>query len=239
MLELSENLSIREFRLEASYTAARLAAAAESTGLAGEHSNAAEKLAELEAEGASLDVAKTQTQAMVEIADDAWDEVALAFQRKLLELSGGSVDHELYRRYFAEIPSQLTRLSYQAEIMISKDLEEDLEGETQDELSAYGAKLEVSRHGLEAALRERTRLEVEGAKYQNRVALAKQLVNRLRRSTWSDLVELAGERGEPWALRFFRQENAVLDAVDADGIAPSTRPQTSRPMSVVAPHHTD
>lgn len=239
MLELSENMTIRDFRLEASYTSARLAAVDEASHLASEYQRAAEKLAELETEGSAIDVARMQSQAMVEIADDAWDEVALDFQAKLLAMSGGSVDHELYRKYFAEIPTQMTRLSYGAEIMISKDLEEDLADETVAELAEFGPKLEAKRRTLESALRERTRLEVEAAKYQNRLALAKQLVNRLRKSTWTDLVEIARDRGEPWALRFFRQENAVLDAVDADGAAPSARPQTMRPMSVVAPHQTD
>ncbi|MBI4821708.1 MAG: hypothetical protein HY791_35940 [Deltaproteobacteria bacterium] len=238
MLELSENMTVRDFRLEASYTSARLSAVDEASHLASEYQQASEKLAELEAEGAGLDMAKMQSQAMVEIADDAWDEVALEFQAKLLSLSGGSVDHELYRKYFAEIPTEMTRLSYNAEIMISKDLEEDLADEPATELAAFRGRLELKRRTLEAALRERTRLEVEAAKYQNRISLAKQLVNRLRKTTWNDLLDLARDRGEPWALRFFRQENAVLDAVDADG-TPSARPQTMRPMSIVAPHHTD
>lgn len=218
-IELPEQLNLREVRLEMAYTAARLNALEETRHLAGEFSETSDRIRQLEEELVQLELQRVQTQAMVEIADDDWDDVMLSFQRRLLDLSAQSVDHPLYRKYFAEIPSQVTSLSYAAEIMISKDLEGDLEKEELAELRLFADRLREKRVPLENALRERTRLEVEVAKFQNRVALAKQLSNKLRRITLANLEELAvaKDRGASWSWRFFRAYNVDIDTFDQDG----------------------
>ncbi len=220
MLELEEHLSIRAFRLEANYTCARLKALEETRSLARDFEEAADKFALLEEEQARLDIRRMETQASVETADDAWDDTMLAFQARLLEKSGNSVDAALYRRYFAEIPSQVTRMSYAAEIMISEDLEAVLQHEEIEELSAFAGRLGEKRKALEAILRERTRLEVDEARFANRVSLAKAILNKLRRILFASLEEvaIANGRGREWCLRFYHRENVVLDAIDADGV---------------------
>lgn len=220
MLDLPEILSTRAFRLECRYTASRLAALEETRHLGKEFEEAGDKLALLEEEEARLDLRRMETQANVETADDAWDDTVHALQRRILELSGHSTDAALYRRYFADIPSHVTNLSYHAELMISRDLEMLLAMEEElTELKAFSDRLRAHREPLENALVERTRLEVEEARFANRVALAKQITNKLRRSTEAALTELATARGrgEDWVARFFHSRNAVLEALDRDG----------------------
>lgn len=220
MLELSQDLHIRTFRMEARYTAARLLALPETRALASDFEEAHDKLALLEDEGARLDLRRVETQASVEIADDAWDDMMHAFQRRLLELVDNDVDAELYRDYFADIPSQVTSLSYAAEALISRDLEEKLAVEERPELSVFSARLGERRAALETAIHERTRLEVDEARFQNRVSLAKAILNKLRRILFASLEEIARARGLPrsWCFRFFHAHNAQLEAVDVDGV---------------------
>lgn len=219
-LDLPENMTIRAVRLELAYSAARLSALPETRHLAKDFEEAADKFALLEEEEGRLDIQRVETQAMVETADDAWDATMLSLHRRLLDMVDRNTDHELYRRYFADIPSHVTSLSYAAEILISKDLEASLSADEQDELRSYAERLESKRGPLEAALRERTRLEVEVAKFANRVALAKALGNKLRRMTAATLEELAasGDREAGWARRFFRGENGTLGSMDRDGV---------------------
>lgn len=221
-IELPEQLTLREVRLEMTYTAARLNALEETRHLAGDFSESSDRIRQLEDEQTQLELQRVETQAMIEIADDDWDDVMLSFQRRLLDLAGQSVDHQLYRKYFAEIPSQVTSLSYAAEIMISKDLEADLDKEEMPELRLFADRLREKRVPLENALRERTRLEVEIAKFQNRAALAKALSNKLRRISLANLEELAvtKDRGPAWSWRFFRAYNVDVDSFDQDGAEP-------------------
>lgn len=206
--------------MELAYSAARLNALDETRHLAAEFEAAADKFAMLEAEAARLDIMRVETQAMVETADDAWDDTMLAFQRRLLDLSNNSTDHELYRRYFADVPSQVTSMSYAAEIMISKDLEAELGKEANADLQAYADRMADKRRPLENALRERTRLEVESAKFANRVALAVALIDKLGRIAAANLEEIgvASDRGHNWSGRFFLAENPILDVIDSDGV---------------------
>ncbi|MCA9551827.1 MAG: hypothetical protein KC933_17450 [Myxococcales bacterium] len=220
MLELPDTLPIRAFRLQASYTAARLSALEETRHLADDFSEAADKMAVLEGEEAQLAVRRMQTQAAVETADDAWDDVMLAFRARLLERAAHDTEAEIYRRYFADIPSNVTSLSYAAEILISKDLEAQLAHEDDPELSAFAARLADKRAGLEAIIRERTQLEVEEARFANRVALAKQVTNKLRRILFASLeeVQIARGRDRAWCARFYFTHNDVLAALDQDGV---------------------
>ncbi len=222
MLEIPESKPIRIFRLEANYTAARLNALEDTRHLATDFVEAADKLALLEDEEGRLDIRHVETQAMVEIADDAWDDTMMAFQRRLLELSGNSVDAPLYRRYFADIPSHVTSLSYAAEIMISKDLERHLEQEEQEELGVYSERLADRRAALENIIRERTRLEVDLARFSNRVALAKAILNKLRRVLFAGLEEVAMTKGlgHDWCARFYWTHNPQVHDLDTDGVEP-------------------
>ncbi len=219
VLDLSENLTLRQFRVEAKYTAARLNALPETRKLANDFEEAADKLALLEEEEARMAVQRAESQAMVETADDAWDDVMHALQRRLLDLSGSSTDHEIYRKYFADLPSQVTRLSYNAEIMISKDLERTLSEESIDELRSFAERLRSKREPLENTLVERTRMEVDEARFQNRVAMAKTILNKLRRTGHASLEEvgLAHGRTRDWAARFFHAKNEHLDTSDREG----------------------
>lgn len=220
MLEIPESKTIRAFRLEANYTAARLNALEETRHLARDFEEAADKFALLEEEEGRLDIRKVETQAMVETADDAWDDTMMAFQRRLLDLSGNSVDADLYRRYFAEIPSHVTSMSYAAEIMISKELEKHLELEEIDELRVFSERLGEKREALENIIQERTRLEVDIARFQNRVGLAKAIVNKLRRILWAGLEEvaMAKNENEDWCARFFWSHNHQVEEMDMDGV---------------------
>jgi hypothetical protein len=213
--------------MEARYTSARLRALPETRALAGDFDEAHDKLALLEEEGAELDLRRMETQAKVEIADDAWDDAMHAFQRRLLELAGHDVDAELYRSYFADIPSQVTSLSYSAEIMISKELESKLALDEHVDLAAFASRLEDRRKALEGALHERTRLEVDEARFANRVAMAKAILNKLRRVLFASLDEIARARGlgHGWCFRFFHDHNPQVEAADLDGAeAPRSLP---------------
>lgn len=220
MLELSENLPVRTFRLEANYTAARLKALDETRHLAKDFEEAADKFALLEQEESQLAVRRMEIQAQVETADDAWDDTMIAFRNRLLELCGHNTDAELYRQYFAEIPSHVTSLSYAAEIMISKELEQHLEEEESEELRVFSERLADKRSDLERIMKERTHLEVEEARFHNRVQLAKQILNKLRRVLWASLeeVQMAHGRSKAWCARFFFSHNDVFSAMDRDGV---------------------
>jgi hypothetical protein len=235
MLEIPESKPIRAFRLEANYTAARLNALDETRHLATDFEEAADKFALLEEEEGRLDIRRVETQAMVETADDAWDDAVMAFQRRLLDLSGNSVDAELYRRYFADIPSHVTSLSYAAEIMISKDLERHLEAEESEELSVFSERLAEKRRTLENIIHERTRLEVDQARFQNRVALAKAILNKLRRILWASLEEvaMAKTRGADWCARFFWAHNQQLQSMDEDGFESRSEPSATNGEAAV------
>jgi hypothetical protein len=215
MLELPESDSVRQFRLEASYTATRLSALEETRHLAKDFEEAADKFALLEAEEARLDVRRMEVQALVETADDAWDLAMDAFMRRLLERSEHSQDHPLYRKYFSDVPSHVTSLSYHAEIMISKDLESTLEQEETEELRVFSARLRERREALENMLSESTRHEVESARFQNRASLAKTISNKLRRVLVSNLEEIAIARGQErdWCMRFFHARNDDFEAL--------------------------
>lgn len=220
MLELSEDLPTRAYRLQASYTAARLNALEETRHLARDFEEAADKFALLEQEEAQLAVRRMQTQAAVETADDAWDDTMIAFRQRLLERANHDTEAEIYRRYFADIPSNVTSLSYAAEILISQDLEAQLAHEDDEELAVFAGRLADKRAGLEAIIRERTQLEVEEARFANRVQLAKQVLNKLRRVLFSSLEELQMARGRDrsWSARFYHSHNDVLAALDGDGV---------------------
>jgi hypothetical protein len=220
MLELPEDLSTRSYRLQASYTAARLNALEETRHLARDFEEAADKFAVLEGEEAQLAVRRMQTQAAVETADDAWDDTMIAFRQRLLERAGHDTEAAIYRRYFADIPSNVTSLSYAAEILISKELEAQLAHEEDVELSSFADRLADKRVALEAIIRERTQLEVEEARFANRVALAKQVLNKLRRVLFASLEEVQMGRGRDrgWCARFYHSHNDVLAALDADGV---------------------
>lgn len=219
MLEFPEHLPLRAFRLQASYTAARLNALDETRRLAGGFEEAADKFALLEEEEAQLAVRRMQTQAAVETADDAWDDTMLGFRARLLEQCAHDTESELYRRYFAEIPSNVTSLSYPAEILISKELEAQLAHEEEPSLKSFADRLAEKRAGLEGLMAERTRLEVEEARFANRVQLAKQVLNKVRRVLFTSLEEIQMARGRPesWCARFYYAHNDVLAALDNDG----------------------
>jgi hypothetical protein len=215
MLELSETASVRHYRLEASYTRARLEACEETARLANDFEEAADKLALLESEESRFDTRCMEVQALVEAADDAWDDTMHAFMRRLLELSNHSQDHELYRKYFTDVPSHATSLSYHAEIMISKDLEHALELEEIEELRSFAERLRAKRDALENLLTERTRHEVETARFHNRVSLAKIILNKLRRIALSSIEEIAiaGGHDHAWCMRFFHARNDHFEAL--------------------------
>ncbi len=219
MLEVADSLPIRVFRLEAAYTATRLRALAETRSLARDFDEAADKLTLLEEEEGRLALRRVETQAHVEIADDAWDDTMRAFQTRLLELSGNSTDDALYRRYFTDIPSHVTHLSYAAEILISKELEAALADEELGELAVYAERLRGRRVTLENLILERTRLEVDEARFANRVALAKSILNKLRRILYASLEEVAIAHGRPrdWVSRFYLSHRAVLHTADLEG----------------------
>ncbi|MBK8014689.1 MAG: hypothetical protein IPK13_25470 [Deltaproteobacteria bacterium] len=207
MLELPETLPLRTYRLSARYTASRMNAYRDAQPLAHEFEEASEKFALLEAEAGQIAVAKADASARVAGADDAWDETMLSFRAHLLQLSGYSVDAPLYRRYFADIPSHVTSLSFAAEIMISRELEAalGLADEARDSLIAFADMLRTKREKLESAIREQTRVEVMEARFLNRVALAQVILNDLRQRAHSTLVEIASRTSRPagWAARFF------------------------------------
>lgn len=214
MLELPEDLPLRAFRTEARYTAARLRALPETRPLADDFDEAHDKLALLEEETARLDLRRIELRAMVEIADDAWDDTIMAFQRRLLDVVDSDVDAPLYREYFADIPSHVTSLSYAAEVMISQELEAKLAVEEHPELRPFAGRLAEKRDTLEATLREQTRFEVDEARFHNREALAKAILNKLRRVLFASLEEMARMRGysPTWRYRFFSGEHvAALD----------------------------
>lgn len=219
MLEFPEHLPLRGFRLQASYSAARLNALDETRRLASGFEEAGDKFALLEQEEAEHAVRRMQTQAAVETADDAWDDTMLAFKARLLEQAGHDTEADIYRRYFADIPSNVTSLSYPAEILISKDLEAQLAHEDDAELAVFAERLAEKRTGLEAIMHERTRLEVEEARFANRVQLAKQVLNKLRRMLFTSLEEIQMARGRDaeWCARFYHTHNDVLSALDGDG----------------------
>jgi hypothetical protein len=220
MLELPSHLGIRTHRLEASYTAARLGGLDATRELASGFEEAADKFRLLEEEEARLEMREVDLQASVESADDAWDDVIVGFRRRLLDLAGNDVDAEIYRRYFADIPSAVTGLSYAAEIMISRDLERALTRDALGELVDHAGRLEEKRLALEAALHERTRLEVDVARFRNRVALAKSILNKLRRVLFAQLEEIAVERGlgRDWCARFFLHHEMILEAMEIDAV---------------------
>lgn len=226
MLELPERRSIRAFRLEAHYTACRLKALEETRDLAGDFDEATDKLARLEQEDAAFALRRMETQAAVETADDEWDDTMVAFRNRLLEAAGHSTDAELYRRYFADIPSHVTSLSYAAEILISKELETSLRHEALAELSSFADRLQNKRFALEKIIEERTRLEVEEARFANRVELAKQILNHLRRVLAASLQEVAKthHRDDEWVARFFYRHNATLAESDQDGVEATPPP---------------
>lgn len=66
---------------------------------------------------------------------------------------------------------------------------------------------------------ERTHLEVEEARFANRVQLAKQVLNKLRRALLASLEEIQIARGRDteWCARFFYAHNEVFAALDGDG----------------------
>lgn len=234
MLELPETLPIRAFRLEASYSATRLNALSETRHLAGDFEDAADTFALLEQEEGRLALQRIEAQALIETADDAWDDTMRALQRRLLDLSGNSCDHELYRRYFSDIPSHVTSLSYHAEIMISRELEQALDHEERDELRVFAERLREKRDPLEKLLTERTRLEVEAARFANRVSLAKAILNKLRRVAYAGLEETAAARGQTkeWCARFFHTRNVNLEAIEADGAEPAATEKPSNGETV-------
>lgn len=218
MLELPEELALRTFRVEVRYTATRLKALPETRGLAAEFDEAHDRLVRLEDEEGQLAGRSIEVQAAVEIADDGWDDAMLGFQRRLLDLVEQDVDAPLYREYFADIPSHVTSLSYGAEVMISKELEARLAADERSELREVGERLAARRATLESSMLERTRLEVDEARFLNRSMMAKAITNKLRRVLFARLEELARARGLPraWCLRFFHTENLHL-GIEAEG----------------------
>jgi len=223
MLELPSHLGIRVHRLEASYTAARLSAADSTRHLARRFEEAADKFRLLEEEEARHEMREVDLQAAVEAADDAWDDVVTAFRRRLLELADNDVDAEIYRRYFADIPSHVTELSYAAEVLISKELERELRDDGHPELVGFSDRLEDKRAELERNLHERTRLEVDVARFENRVALAKSILNKLRRVLFAQLEEIAVERelGRDWCARFFLHHEEILETLEVEAVEPT------------------
>lgn len=220
MIELSPRASLRTFRLEASYTAARLSGNDETRHLAQAFTEAADRIRLLEEELVRLDARKVQTQASLESADDAWDDEVQGFRRRLLELCENDVDAELYRKYFADIPSHVTELSYAAEVMISQELEHVLTEDGHPELSAWAPRLAERRVALEAISKEAVQVEVDEARFVNRVAMAKSIVNKLRRVAVASLEEIAMSRRHPrlWAARFFLDHQELATSLsDEDG----------------------
>lgn len=219
MVALPEDLPLRAFRLEACYSASRLKILDETRHLARDFEEAADKLAMLEAEEGELSVRRMQTQAHIETADDAWDDTMRAFRARLLEMVEQDTDRELYRRYFADIPSHVTSLSYAAEVLISKDLEALLAHDEDESLAAFEERLRNKRETLEGLMLERTQLEVEEARFQNRSAMAKHIVNRLRRVLAANLQEIQLNRGreDAWRMRFFFAPNALLERSEREG----------------------
>jgi hypothetical protein len=105
--------------------------------------------------------------------------------------------------------------------MISKDLERALSEESIEDLRVFADRLQTKRTPLENALVERTRLEVEEARFQNRVAMAKTILNKLRKSAHATLADIGGKRGRgtDWPSRLLEGKNSHLDAIDRDGIS--------------------
>lgn len=219
MLELPAHLGIRAHRLEASYTAARLNAIEGTRHLARPFEEAADKLRQLEEEEARLEFREVDIRASLETADDEWDDVVVAFRRRLLELANNDVDAPIYRQYFADIPSHATELGYAAEILISKELEAAIASDRHADLAAFGHRLEEKRLRLEAIVHERARFEVDAARFENRVALAKSILAKLRRVLFAQLEELALDRGlgREWCARFYLHHEEILEALEADG----------------------
>jgi hypothetical protein len=206
MVDVHLEAPLGSFRIEAAYTASRLSADPDVRVLAIDFKDAESKFALLEQEATQLAAREGAMQGLVESADDAWDDEIRAFHDGLLTASDGSVDHPRYRSYFADVPSGVTHLSYAAELLVSRELEKRLSEEPLERLRSFEASLRAKREVLEKALHEQTVLEVTRARFENRAALGKSLLNRLRAETLASLQATASAKnyGPDWCYRFFR-----------------------------------
>lgn len=154
--------------------------------------------------------------AIVAVRDQELDEVTTKFGRALLAEVNGDRKSPLFRRFFADAPSEFVRrpLRKQCEYTLNRIVPELNQLPDESPLKAFAKPLaEAAQRGIDA-LDARAKVVAERASVSIDVEEWKEGVNRLRTSTYAALLQIGNEKGNPktFAKSFFRAPRKARSA---------------------------
>lgn len=146
--------------------------------------------------------------AVVAVRDQELDEITSNFSRSLLAEVNGDRKSALFRRFFPDTPSELIRkpLRKQCEHTLNRIVPELKQLPDGSPLKAFARPLaEAAQRALDA-LDARAKVGAERASVAIDVEEWKEGVNRLRTSTYAELLRMGAEKGlgKAFARSFFR-----------------------------------
>lgn len=146
--------------------------------------------------------------AIVAVRDQELDEITTKFGRALLAEVNGDRKSPLFRRFFADAPSEFVRkpLRKQCEYTLTRIVPELNQLPDGSPLKAFAKPLAEAAQRAIDALDARAKVVAERASVSIDVEEWKEGVNRLRMSTYAALLQIGNEKGnaKAFAKSFFR-----------------------------------
>jgi hypothetical protein len=170
--------------------------------------------------------ASVRADAVVSVRDERLDELTAELGGHLYVAAGRDRSSPLFRRFFPAAPSELVRqpLRKQAEQVKNVIVPELAKLEDGSPAKPFGEALGSTALGALTALDTRAELRGNAARVSAEVDEWKEGVNRLRTTTFAELLKLGTEkrRGRKWPDAFFRAaDGAVEEETDAPAITPA------------------
>ena len=207
MRTLAEDLALDAHWAELVYTRARLAANPKTADLTPQVALLLERLLPLRAEQlASWEeelIAQAEVDAADEILDELVDDFAAALQYLLRDPQSPR-----WRRYFADSPSSIRRLSLEPELAATATWADALDTEPEAELKAFAPRFRAVHAQGTTALAHRLSAGLANATHRLQHILPFAAAhNATRRELYAELLVRANAEGLPktWPERFFRR----------------------------------
>ncbi len=170
-----------------------------------------------------------RAEAVVSVRDAQLDGTTTRFAGVVLVEAANDRRSSFYRRFFSEAPSTfVTRnLRDQSEQTRDRIVPEILKLSENSLLRRFADPLAAQAKAALQALTSRTKARGENATVVSDVTDWKESVNRLRTTTYAELLKRSAERnlGREWPETFFRRDESSAAVDDEPAPAPTPEPQ--------------
>lgn len=171
--------------------------------------------------------ATVRAEAVVAVRNEQIDSETVRFSGVVLVEAGNDRKSSLFRRFFPEAPSVFVArgLRDQCEQTRDRIVPEIAKQPDTSMLRPFAERLAALAKAALAALTTRTKTRGEAATVASDIADWKEGINRLRTTTYAELLKRSAEKryGRDWADTFFRRDDGSAGAAD-DPTPPSPPP---------------